>query len=87
MSINWCLFVFIRGYILKKQSQFVPARNDANSFLKGNYGNIPASGARKNKANLSLREQSQFIRSACCVLRSPMESLRTADSVKMRNGT
>ncbi len=36
---------------LKKQSQFVPARNDANSFLKGNYGNIPASGARKNKAN------------------------------------
>ncbi|HUT45807.1 MAG TPA: hypothetical protein VMX36_05945 [Sedimentisphaerales bacterium] len=36
---------------MKKQSQFVPARNDANSYMKGDYDNKPASGAEENKAN------------------------------------
>jgi len=32
------IFWGLKGY-LKKQSQFVPARNSANSFMKGYYGN------------------------------------------------
>ena len=36
---------------LKKQSQFVSARIGTKSYLKGNYGNIPAGGGKENKAN------------------------------------
>jgi hypothetical protein len=52
---------------LKKQSQFAPARIGVKPYIKGDYGNITALSARKNKAN-----QSQFInvpRSAFCVQR------------------
>jgi hypothetical protein len=42
--------------VLKKQSQFAPARIGAKSFVKGNYENISRRGLRENKA-----EQSQFI--------------------------
>jgi hypothetical protein len=45
---------------LKKQTQFVSGTNGASSYMKGDYGKIPLCGVRKNKANLSLREQSQF---------------------------
>jgi len=45
----------LKGCYLKKQSQFVPARNGVNSFLKGYYGNKPVCRGRKNKA-----KQSQF---------------------------
>jgi hypothetical protein len=38
---------------LKKQSQFVPGRMGAKSFVKGDYGNMPARGDQKNKANQS----------------------------------
>jgi hypothetical protein len=37
---------------LKKQSQFAGVQIEANSFLKGNYNNMPPFGAQKNKANL-----------------------------------
>ncbi|HUT45726.1 MAG TPA: hypothetical protein VMX36_05540 [Sedimentisphaerales bacterium] len=40
---------------MKKQSQFAPAQNSAKSYVKGDYDNIPASGAEENKA-----KQSQF---------------------------
>jgi hypothetical protein len=40
---------------LKKQSQFAPARIGAKPYIKGDYGNITALSAQKNKAN-----QSQF---------------------------
>jgi hypothetical protein len=40
---------------LKKQSQFVLAQIGAKAFMKGDYGNIPRGGLRKNKA-----KQSQF---------------------------
>jgi hypothetical protein len=38
---------------LKKQTQFATAQIGAKSFAKGGYGNKPAAGARKNKANQS----------------------------------
>jgi len=38
---------------LKKQSQFAPARIGAKPYVKGDYGNITALSARKNKANQS----------------------------------
>ena len=38
---------------LKKQSQFARGHTGASSYLKGSYGYIAASGARKNKANQS----------------------------------
>ena len=41
---------------LKKQSQFAPAIIGVTPFLKGDYGNKPASGAEENKPN-----QSQFL--------------------------
>ena len=41
---------------LKKQSQFVPGLNGANSFMEGDYDNIPVHETGENKAN-----QSQFI--------------------------
>jgi len=40
---------------LKKQSQFADGQNGVNSFQKGDYGDNPPCGARKNKA-----KQSQF---------------------------
>jgi hypothetical protein len=40
---------------LKKQSQFASGKIGVKSFTKGEYGNKPACGAQKNKAN-----QSQF---------------------------
>jgi hypothetical protein len=40
---------------LKKQTQFAPAQVDVTSFVKGDYGNMPAHGVEENKAN-----QSQF---------------------------
>jgi hypothetical protein len=36
---------------LKKQSQFSGMQIGANSFLKGDYNNMPPFGAQKNKAN------------------------------------
>ena len=42
---------------LKKQSQFVPARNDAKSIITMVYGDFDEPGQRKNKA-----KQSQFQR-------------------------
>jgi len=36
---------------LKKQTQFAGEQIGANSYLKGDYDNKLASGARKNKAN------------------------------------
>jgi len=36
---------------LKKQSQFAGGQIGATSYLKGIYGNKPACGAAKNKAN------------------------------------
>ena len=44
---------------LKKQSQFVPGLIGANAFSKGDYDKNPAGRIEENKANLSLREQSQ----------------------------
>jgi hypothetical protein len=41
---------------LKKQSQFTTAQMGLKSFEKGDYGNKPAAGVEKNKAN-----QSQFM--------------------------
>jgi len=35
---------------LKKQTQFVPAQVGVTSFVKGDYGNKPAGGVKKNKA-------------------------------------
>ena len=76
---------------LKKQSQFGAARNDVKSYLKGYYGKKPPCGARKNKANskpiylahsiaggrkASLKKQSQFIRSECCVMRTAKRILK-----------
>jgi hypothetical protein len=43
---------------LKKQSQFAAAMTDAKSFVKEDYDNTPASGARENKANLSQLQDS-----------------------------
>jgi len=36
---------------LKKQSQFAAGQIGTNSYLKGDYDNMPACGPRKNKAN------------------------------------
>jgi hypothetical protein len=44
---------------LKKQSQFADRQINVRSYKKKTYGKITACGAPKNKANLSLREQSQ----------------------------
>ena len=38
---------------LKKQSQFAPVLMGAKSFVKGDYDNKPAGGAKENKANQS----------------------------------
>jgi len=38
---------------LKKQTQFVPGRMGAKSFMKGDYGNKPAAGVEENKAKQS----------------------------------
>jgi hypothetical protein len=40
---------------LKKQSQFQNGQIGAKSYLKGNYGNMPACAARTNKANFMLK--------------------------------
>jgi hypothetical protein len=45
---------------LKKQSQFNPVLMDVTSYLKKDYDNNMTDGTEENKANLSLREQSQF---------------------------
>jgi len=47
---------------LKKQSQFVLAKNSAKSYLKGDYDNKPACGDEENKANSkpNKAKQSQF---------------------------
>jgi len=45
----------LKGYHLKKQTQFAVGRNSAKSYMKGDYDNKPASGAEENKA-----KQSQF---------------------------
>jgi hypothetical protein len=49
---------------LKKQSQFVGGQISVKSYMKGDYDKNQPCRAFKNKAN-----QSQFIRSECCVLR------------------
>jgi hypothetical protein len=41
----------LRGCDLKKQSQFTSGQIGVNFYLKGNYGDITACGARKNKPN------------------------------------
>jgi hypothetical protein len=56
------------------------------------YGNIGGSGLRKNKPNSkpillvfsAFRKSTGRLTAEFQVLRSPMESLRTADSVKIR---
>jgi hypothetical protein len=40
---------------VKKQTQYASALMDVTSFVKGDYGNIPAGRVKENKAN-----QSQF---------------------------
>jgi hypothetical protein len=47
---------------LKKQSQSVSGQNGATSYMKGDYDNNAPAGDDGNKANLSLREQSQLQR-------------------------
>jgi hypothetical protein len=47
---------------LKKQSQSVPGQNGATSYMKGDYDNNSPADDDENKANLSLREQSQLQR-------------------------
>jgi hypothetical protein len=42
--------LWLTGY-LKKQSQFAAAQICVSSDSKGNYGNTPVCGLRKNKAN------------------------------------
>jgi hypothetical protein len=42
---------FLRRCYLKKQSQFAGGQIGVNSYLKGNYGNMPVFGLQKNKAN------------------------------------
>ncbi len=44
---------------VKKQSQFVLAREGLKSFVEGGYGNKSGPGPQENKANLSPRDQSQ----------------------------
>jgi hypothetical protein len=44
---------------LKKQSQFAAARTGAKSFVKGDYGNKWACGAKKNKPNKANFEKNQ----------------------------
>ena len=56
IGVNLCL----TEIDLKKQSQFVPARIGTKSYMKGDYVNKTAFGAKKNKAN-----QSQFISVQC----------------------
>jgi hypothetical protein len=44
----------LKEHHLKKQSQFAPGQIGAKSFksfAKGDYGNKPRRGLRKNKAN------------------------------------
>jgi len=43
----------LNGYDLKKQSQFAGGQIGVRSYLKGDYDNITACGARKNKAKQS----------------------------------
>ena len=47
---SWFVAKTMIGY-LKKQSQFVTKRNSVKYYTKGTYGNTPACGAQKNKAN------------------------------------
>jgi hypothetical protein len=47
--------VEMRKRNLKKQTQFVSARIGARLYIKGDYTNITALGARKNKANFRPR--------------------------------
>jgi hypothetical protein len=47
------------GY-LKKQSQFAAGQIGVKSYMKGNYGNMPACGLRKTKPI-----QSQFVSVQC----------------------
>jgi hypothetical protein len=42
---------------LKKQSQFAAGQIGVKSYMKGYYGNKPACGAEKNKANQACPEQ------------------------------
>jgi hypothetical protein len=44
----------------KKQTQFTLNLMGAKPFVKRDYGKIPLRGAQENKANLSLREQTQY---------------------------
>jgi len=54
---------------LKKQSQFAPAQIDAKSYMKGNYGIIPACGVEENKANQS--QTPAFVRKSKVLHREP----------------
>ena len=63
---------------LKKQTQFFGGLNSVRHLIIMAYGYFGVPQRQKNKANLSLREQSQFVRTVFSVLRSPGESLRTA---------
>ena len=44
---------YIVGRVLKKQSQFAGGRIGVKSYVKGEYGKIPDSGAGENKAKQS----------------------------------
>jgi len=43
---------------LKKQSQYVPGENGANSLKKGDYDKVPASESEENKANFIVLRKS-----------------------------
>jgi hypothetical protein len=56
---NFVIFMVL--HYLKKQSQFAAVQICVNCDLKGNYGNMPVCGLRKNKANrIVQRPRSEF---------------------------
>jgi hypothetical protein len=60
-QISALICVHLRLMNLKKQTQFLNGQNGITSYLKRGYGNNPPAGSEKNKANLSLREQTQSL--------------------------
>ena len=60
ISVNPCL----KECGLKKQSQFPVAHISANSFLKGDYGDMPVHGIEENKAKQSQYSASKPVKEA-----------------------
>jgi hypothetical protein len=89
---SWCLpkpcslcsyaRVLLCGYeqLVKKQTQFPRARMNVNVSCIKDYENIPASGARKNKANQSQFLEDQMIAyHSCPASRCGINSRRNPD--------